>query len=154
MKPFRPCLLLLAAAVFLVAGCRGTGTTTAASADPVPVAFGSIDGLPTDPFDLNAADVSGEILTIKVSFSGGCRYHEFVLTAATFFLESDPVQLPMALTHDDNGDTCEAYPTENRRFDLSPIKERYRSAYGLDSGSIRLILHPAPNSGQPLAYEF
>ena len=152
MKPFLHCLTLLAAAAFLAAGCRGTAT--AAPASPVLVVFGSTADLPTDPFDLNAADVSGNILTISVSFAGGCRNHVFVLTAATSFRESDPVQLPMVLTHDDNNDPCEAYPTEDRRFDLTPIKERYRKAYGLDSGAVRLLLHRDPNSDQPLVYEF
>ena len=150
MKPFLHCLTLLAAAAFLVAGCRGTTADRGPAADPalpVPVVFGSA-ALRTDPFDLNAAAVSGNILTVNVSFIGGCRYHLFVLTAAGAFRESDPV------THDDNGDTCEAYPTEDRRFDLTPIKERYRAAYGLDSGSVRLLLQPAPGTDQPLVYEF
>ena len=156
MKPFLRCLTLLAAAAFLVAGCRGTTADRGPAADPalpVPVVFGSA-ALRTDSFDLNAAAVSGNILTVNVSFSGGCRYHVFVLTAAGAFRESDPVQLPMVLTHDDNGDTCQAYPTEDRRFDLTPIKERYRAAYGLDSGSVRLLLQPAPGTDQPLVYEF
>ena len=151
MKPLLYCLTLFVAGAFLVAGCRSTAT---APASPGSVVFGSIADRQSDPFDLNSAEVSGDILTISVSFGGGCRNHVFVLTAAGFFLESSPVQLPMVLTHDDHDDPCEAYPTENRRFDLTPIKERYRTAYGQDSGSVRLLLRPAPDTDQPLVYEF
>ena len=151
MKPLLCCLVLLVAAFFLVAGCRGTASSPAS---PGSVGFGSTADRQSDPFALNSAEISGDILTVSVSFSGGCRNHVFVLTAARFFLESSPVQLPMVLTHEDHDDPCEAYPTENRRFDLTPIKERYRTAYGQDSGMVRLLLRPAPNTGQPLVYEF
>lgn len=150
MKPLLYCLALLL--VSLMAGCRGPATVAPAS--PVPVVFGSTADRPSDPFDLNSAEVAGNILTVNVSFGGGCRNHVFVLTAADVFLESFPVQLPMVLTHDDNDDPCEAYPTENRRFDLTPIKERYGTAYGKDTGSVRLLLLPAPITDQPLVYEF
>lgn len=151
VKPLLYCLIILVAAAFPVTGCRGTA---AAPASPGSVVFGSTADRQSDPFALNSAEISGNTLTISVSFSGGCRNHVFVLTAARFFLESSPVQLPMVLTHEDHDDPCEAYPTENRRFDLTPIKERYRMAYGQDSGSVRLLLRPAPNTDQPLVYEF
>ena len=164
VKPFLYCLALLVAAAFLVVGCRVTADAPASIAGgdlpsdqrphPVPVVFGATADRQTDPFDLDAAEVSDDILSIEVSYAGGCRNHVFVLTAATSFRRSDPVQLPMVLTHDDNDDPCEAYPTENRRFNLTPIKERYRAVYGRDSGSVRLLLHPAPDSAQPLVYEF
>ena len=85
--------------------------------------------------------------------SGGCRSHEFVITAADSFQESSPVRLPMVLTHEDNDDPCEAYPTEHLRFDLTPIRERYRAAYGQDSGTVLLHLRPAPAADRPLVYQ-
>ena len=69
--------------VVLVAGCRGTAVAPAPDpATPVPVVFGSTANLRTDPFELNSAEVAGNILTVSVSFTGGCRYHLFVVTAA------------------------------------------------------------------------
>ncbi len=54
---------------------------------------------------------------------------------------SDPVRLVVALTHDDNGDTCEAYPTDQYVFDLTRIKTRYyQEAYETDEGSITITL--------------
>ena len=61
----------------------------------------------------------------------------------------------MVLTHDANGDTCESYPTRQLRFDLAPIRERYQAAYGQDSGTVLLLLQPAPAAAQPpLVYRF
>ena len=121
----------------------------------MPVVFGPTADLQTDPFALNAAAMSGNILTISVSYGGGCRNHVFVLTAAESFQESFPVQLPLVLTHEDNDDPCEAYPTRQLRFDLAPIGERYRTVYGQESGSVLLHLQPEPTADQPqLVYQF
>ena len=68
--------------------------------------------------------------------------------------ESSLVQLPAALTHDANEDPCEAYPTRQLRFDLTPIRERYRAAYGQDSGTVLLLFHPALAADQPHVYQF
>ena len=165
LKPLLHFLTLVMAAAFLTAGCRGGGadglTTIARDEVPpeqpsplVPVVFGPTADRQSDPFALDAAAVSGNILSIRVSYSGGCRNHQFVLTAADSFLESSPVQLRLVLTHDANNDTCEAYPTELLRFDLTPIRERYLAAYRQDSGTVRLLLHPAPDTDQPLDYQF
>ena len=154
MKSLLYCLTVLMAAACLAAGCRG-GSVPVSSSGPAPVAFGSTADLQSDPFALNSASVTGTVLTISVSYSGGCRNHEFDLTAAESFQESSPVQLPMVLTHEDNDDPCEAYPTEQRRFDLTPVKERYQAAYGQDSGTVLLLLQPLPLADDPpLVYQF
>ena len=157
MKSLLYCLTVLLAAACLAAGCRDGSVPTppAHPEPPAPVAFGSTADLQSDPFALNSASVTGNVLTISVSYSGGCRSHEFVLTAAESFQESSPAQLPMVLTHEDNDDPCEAYPTEQRRFDLTPITERYQVAYGQDSGTVLLLLQPLPLADdQPLVYQF
>ena len=91
--------------------------------------------------------IENDTLTLTISYSGGCASHYFTLVTNGSFMESDPVQLVFALTHDDNGDTCEAYPTEPYSFDLEPIKTRYQEDYGTDEGSITLRLwhlgHPS-----------
>ena len=170
MKPLLCFLTLLVAAACIAAGCRGASghpdrrapdsvgrgeVPPAQPEPPVPVVFGPTADRQSDPFDLNSAAVSGDILTISVSYSGGCRNHVFLLTAADSFHESSPVQLSMVLTHDANEDPCEAYPTEQLRFDLTPIRERYQRAYGQDSGSVLLLLQPLSRADdQPLVYQF
>ena len=90
----------------------------------------------------HAPVIENDTLTITVSYSGGCARHDFTLVTDGRFMESDPVQLVVTLTHDANDDTCEAYPTDRYVFDLAPIK----TLYGTDEGSIILhlwhLLHP------------
>ena len=105
-----------------------------------------------DPYELSAATITGDTLTVTVSYSGGCETHQFTLVASNVFLESYPVQLGASLAHDANGDSCEAWLTEDWDFDLTPIKRMYQDAYRQDAGTIVLRLEHAPEPS--LVYEF
>lgn len=110
----------------------------------------------SDPYQLDIGDnepvIENDTLMLTISYSGSCASHDFTLVTNGNFMESDPVQLVVALTHDDNGDTCEAYPTRRYSFDLEPIKTRYQEAYGTDEGSIilhlRYLLYPQEPGGR------
>lgn len=95
----------------------------------------------------HAPVIENDTLTLTVSYSGGCETHDFTLVTDGSFMGSDPVQLIVTLTHDDNDDTCEAYPTDQYSFDLTSIETLYQEAYGTDEGSIILRLwhlgHPS-----------
>ena len=106
----------------------------------------------TDPYQLSAARIAGDTLTITVSYGGGCAEHQFTLLTSNVFLESDPVQLGVSLAHEANGDLCRAWLTEVLDFDLTPIKRLYQDAYREDSGPIILLLEDAPEPA--LVYEF
>ena len=110
------------------------------------------DQFGTDPYTLNSATITEDTLNISVSYSGGCEAHQFTLVVSEAFLESFPVQLPVSIAHDANNDTCEAYPTEDYRFDLTPIKTMYQNAYRQEAGTIVLRLKNAPEGD--LIYEF
>ncbi len=105
--------------------------------------------------------IENDTLTLTVSYSGGCEVHDFTLVTDGSFMESDPVQLVVTLTHDANDDPCEAYPTDRYAFDLTHLKTLYQEAYRTDEGSIilhlRHLLHPR-HSGEPgvlsLVYTF
>lgn len=109
------------------------------------------DRFGTDEYVLNSATITDDILDISVSYSGGCKDHPFTLVVSDKFLESFPVQLHASLAHNANDDTCEAYPTENYRFDLTPIKKMYQEAYRQEAGTVILRLKDAPGE---LIYEF
>ncbi|MCY4401534.1 MAG: hypothetical protein OXD54_03080 [Candidatus Poribacteria bacterium] len=110
------------------------------------------DRFGTDEFALNSASIDGDTLNVNLSYSGGCETHQFTLVASNSFLESFPVQLPIYISHNANGDTCEAYPTEDYQFDLTQIKTLYQEAYRQEAGTIILRLKDAPNID--LVYEF
>ena len=110
------------------------------------------DKFGTDAYTLNSATITDDTLNISISYSGGCEDHQFTLVVSDTFLESFPVQLHASIAHNANGDTCEAYPTDNYRFDLTPIKTLYQKAYRQEAGTIILRLKDAPN--EDLTYEF
>ena len=87
--------------------------------------------------------LEGDTLTLTVSYSGGCRNHDFTLVAAMIANEECapvPVVLDVFLAHDDHDDPCEAYPTERYDFDLTLIKDMYQDACGEDEDAIDLRL--------------
>ena len=110
------------------------------------------DRFGADAYALNSATITDDTLNISVSYSGGCEDHQFTLVASDIFLESFPVQLSASIVHNANDDACEAYPTENYRFDLTPIKTMYQEAYRQEAGTIILRLKDAPDGA--LVYEF
>jgi hypothetical protein len=93
---------------------------------------------PADPLQFESVRVVGDTLVARVSFGGGCREHRFALVFATYFMESMPVQMRGVLSHDAAGDPCRALLGRELRFDLSPLKERYRVSYGRQSSTIVL----------------
>ena len=150
--------LLTLCTLFLAIGCdrmesqlidkidevSGDDSTTVIAMDP--------DAWGTDTYVINAATVEDGTLRVNVSYSGGCETHAFTLVAEPRFLESLPVQLRVSLAHNANGDTCEAWITEDHVFDLTPLKEVYQKGYQTDTGTIVLRLKDAPPSN--LAYDF
>ena len=145
-------------------GCaepRTPGRPTAVSANtPAPVSpragsvvvAGTHTTLADDGYVLNHAAISGDTLSVSVSYAGGCETHALTLVIAASFTESSPVQLPAALRHNANGDACEAWLTHSYAFDLAIVRTRYRAAYGPGSG--RVALHLVGVAADPLVYEF
>lgn len=117
-------------------------------------ASGSFDPGPwgTDDYQLDAVAMAGDTLVATLSYGGGCETHRFTLVAASAFLESDPVQLDVAIAHDANDDPCEAWLTKEYGFVLTPIKARYHASYGTGAGTIVLRLNDAPDGR--VVYEF
>ena len=154
-------VLVLGAAALAACGPGGLDTPIGIPVDDVPPAGprpGAVVFSETprrwgqDPFVLNDAAILGDTLTLSLSYAGGCRQHEFTLVASEVFLESFPVQLRVSIAHDANGDPCEAWPTQEYEFDLTPLRGRYREAYGDGPGRIVLLLDGAP--GGTLLYAF
>lgn len=97
-----------------------------------------------DSFGIEAAVLKGDKLIIDVRYGGGCRQHTFQLNWNGKFLKSIPMQVPLELSHNANGDTCKAIIRERLQFDLSVIIEE-PSQYVLRLGS--MIAH-VPNKNK------
>ena len=100
----------------------------------------SVVSFSKDPVTIQEANVDGDRLKLKITYSGGDKKHDFNLFGSESFLESLPVQAELFLSHDANGDMAEALITEELTFNLSPLKELYRKMYH-HNGSILLRIH-------------
>ena len=91
---------------------------------------------------VEAPSFEGDYLILRVSYSGGCAVHHLDLVAFGGWMESFPVQIQSFLSHDANGDQCEAWITRDMTFDLKPLKQAYQESYGVGEpgGSTVVIL--------------
>ena len=96
------------------------------------------------------ARVEGDKLHFGVSYSGGCALHAFP-GCFSEFQESAPVQVSVTISHQTEGDPCDAIISEERSLDLSFLKSAYQDAYGTESGSIILNIVEYET---PLTYSF
>jgi hypothetical protein len=95
-----------------------------------------------DMFNLIEAKlIKNDILSILVSYFGGCEEHEFTLGAIPAMINTEStLQANLVLGHENNGDTCKKIVKERLDFDLSPLKEKHRQVYRVKDGSIMLHL--------------
>jgi len=104
-----------------------------------------------DDFSFNTVTLEQDILSLDVSYSGGCTSHDFLLIGSGDFMESYPVQTTIVLSHEDNDDNCESLITKTLVFDLTPLKELYIDLYSESSGTIITHLLGWDN---PISYEY
>jgi hypothetical protein len=93
------------------------------------------------PFELREARFVGNEIELTVAYSGGCMEHGFRLLADEVVALSYPPQLGVYVIHDDPGDDCEAYLTEVRRIDASPLIQWLGDAFVVH-------LHPVDSSSE------
>ena len=84
------------------------------------------DEEPLERFPNDAAHILGvtlekDILKIQVTYQGDCQEHRFELYAWTAFLQSDPPQGVLYLSHDAQGDTCTENVEKLLSFHLAPL---------------------------------
>jgi hypothetical protein len=96
---------------------------------------------------IRSSSVNENILTLKVQYSGGCQEHDFTLYGYSLFLKSNPPQAEVYLSHNGNGDMCEAFPQKEIHFDLVPLLDLCRHQFG--TGQIVLRIHE-PDSTNPI----
>lgn len=81
--------------------------------------LGSVEGKPADPVQVDTAWVSGNVLSLVVSYGGGCRVHGFNLYTDGRTTTNIPGMIELHLTHDANGDVCKAMVTDTLTFNIS-----------------------------------
>ncbi|MDX1648000.1 MAG: hypothetical protein R3304_12710 [Longimicrobiales bacterium] len=86
---------------------------------------------PRDSYVLGPTAVEGLELTAEMEYGGGCAQHRIDLVVWGDWIEmsSSPPHINALLTHDDGGDTCEALLSDERTFDLTPLRDAYEGAF-------------------------
>lgn len=111
--------------------------------------------IPQNDLTIKWAEITKNVLSLTVSYIGGCEDHQFSLIFGTWITETIPPGLLSVLVEDDVGDTCKTSLKKDVAFDLSSIDqvfghlEKYTGTV-----SIRIIV---PGSDPPhtgLVYEF
>lgn len=73
---------------------------------------------------IKSAGLNGDKLIMDISYGGGCRQHTFQLAWNGSVIKTNPPQIILTLSHNGNGDQCEAMLSERLQIDLSVIIER------------------------------
>lgn len=73
-------------------------------------------------FGMEPVGFEQDKLLITVTYGGGCRSHKFQLNWDGAILKSNPPQVVLELSHNNNGDTCMALLSETLQFDLSTLE--------------------------------
>ncbi|NIT55255.1 MAG: hypothetical protein GWN00_03120 [Aliifodinibius sp.] len=121
--------------------------------EPEAIILHNIPDRPTAHVVIEKAAIRGDIITFIISYSGGCKSHDFQLVGTTF-QESNPLRVSAQLFHYDNDDPCDQWITEELRFNLSPLKELYFSMYDEDCDTVLINLGEDIPLDHKLTYQF
>lgn len=103
---------------------------------------------PKDGAKIEAIRIQGDLLTLEVAYGGGCKEHIFKLYGSKYFLKSNPPQTDVFLSHNSNGDMCDAWLRSTLSFDLYPLRKAYINTFH-DNGPLYLRIHE-PGMQEPL----
>jgi hypothetical protein len=104
---------------------------------------------PMDELSVTELRVEGDTLYVGVGHGGGCAQHRYGLCYGDAWATSNPVQVGLQVLHDDGGDRCEAYLSEELSFDLTPFKAAYETLFGAGVGAASLGVASCTIEGDP-----
>ena len=70
-------------------------------------------------YNLSGVEVDKDVMTMFVSYSGGCKDHDFFLVSKNEYAKSLPPQLTLYLEHDNKGDACRELKQDTLMFNIS-----------------------------------
>lgn len=73
-------------------------------------------------FKVLEASIEGDILKLKISYSGGCESHEFNAYFNGIFMKSMPPKAGIFIEHINKGDMCKKLETQELTFDLKNMR--------------------------------
>ena len=116
----------------------------------IPSDLSACEADPSRVVSVGNASITGDTLSLEVSYGGGCEAHHFTLCwPDQTFMESAPVQVNLEVLDQGEPDYCDAYMTEGVSFDLTELKLRYQSSYATTNGVITVHV-----DGETVEYSF
>ena len=85
-----------------------------------PVMNSELYRTPSKSFEIMFAELSGDTLMTRVSYSGGCSEHSFTLVAPEDRLVSDS-KTELRIIHRSNDDYCDSTLVRDLKFNLTKI---------------------------------
>jgi hypothetical protein len=91
--------------------------------DPINVQKAQIGDLMQEsaPITVNAVTLEGNILSLDVEYSGGCKDHTYELIGSKAIMKSLPAKRAIKLVHKANDDTCRELISETIKFDIRAL---------------------------------
>jgi hypothetical protein len=113
-------LSILAVSALLIA-CNNTKEVL--DVDPINVKKAQIGDVTQESAQttIGAVKLEGNILSLDVEYSGGCKDHSFEFVGSAAIMKSLPAKRAVKLVHDSNDDTCRELVSETIKFDIRAL---------------------------------
>ena len=91
--------------------------------DPIDVKMAQIGDVTqeTAPTTITRVSLEGNILTLDVEYSGGCKDHSFEFVGSQMLMKSMPPKRSVKLVHNSNDDTCRELVSETIKFNIKSL---------------------------------
>lgn len=88
--------------------------------DPIEVQQAQLGdlGQESDPITITSVKLEGNILSLDVEYSGGCKDHTYDLIGSEAVMKSLPAKRSVKLIHHSNDDSCRELVSETLKFDV------------------------------------
>lgn len=76
----------------------------------------------SDVFTIKSNELNGDIMSLTVTYSGGCEEHSFELVSNGAYAKSLPPQCRLRLIHDGNNDNCRSLIETKLNFNVKDLQ--------------------------------
>ncbi len=120
----------------LISACHKKAMNHSCNKNNIPVATNNVSSeiknVIVDPtinmtdkgasYIIDSMKVKGDILSLFVNYSGGCKTHSFELFSDGAYAKSLPPQISICLKHNSNEDACRQLISQELKFNISKLK--------------------------------
>lgn len=116
---------LLSIGLLLFAGCKSKKNLKTENIEPeinqIQVARLGDLNQKSDPIQIDSVYISGNTMTLRVTYGGGCEEHEFELVGSEMISKSLPPIRSIKLIHNAKEDKCRALVIKDIQFDIKAL---------------------------------